>query len=127
MKVRCGVDLASVVDLERRMSRARNDAIARFWTPVERAQSYERAASLAARWAAKEAVMKVLGEGLGRIDPQDIEVQVVDGRPRLALHGSAAARADLLGLAQWDVSLTHDATHAMAMVVAFEGADDERA
>lgn len=80
--------------------------------------------SLAARWAAKEATMKVLGIGIGRLDPTDIEVVSENHRPRLRLHRNAAKEAYSLGLSKWSVSLTHEAGWAMAFVVAIGGIDN---
>ena len=74
---------------------------------------------LAARFAAKEAVMKALGIGLGACKFRDIEVRRHDsGRPELVLHGLAAERAAAAGLHSWQVSLTHTAAVAAAMVLA---------
>ncbi len=74
---------------------------------------------LAARFAAKEAVMKVLGIGLGACKFRDIEVKRHDsGRPELVLRGLAAERAAAAGLHSWQVSLTHTAAVAAAMVLA---------
>ena len=74
---------------------------------------------LAARFAAKEAVMKVLGVGLGACKFRDIEViRHPTGRPELVLHGLAAERADAAGLADWQVSLSHTDSVAAAMVLA---------
>ena len=74
---------------------------------------------LAARFAAKEAVMKVLGVGLGACKFRDIEVvRHPDGRPELVLHGLAAERAAAAGLADWQVSLSHTESVAAAMVLA---------
>ena len=74
---------------------------------------------LAARFAAKEAVMKVLGVGLGACKFRDIEViRHASGRPELVLHGLAAERANAAGLADWQVSLSHTDSVAAAMVLA---------
>ena len=74
---------------------------------------------LAARFAAKEAVMKVLGVGLGACKFRDIEViRRASGRPELVLHGLAAERANAAGLADWQVSLSHTDSVAAAMVLA---------
>lgn len=75
-------------------------------------------ASLAARFAAKEAVAKALGAPAG-MHWTDAEVYVEDsGRPRLRVTGTAAARAAELGVRSWHVSLSHDAGVASAVVVA---------
>lgn len=78
-----------------------------------------RAASLAGRWAAKEAVLKTLGVGIGGVPLTDIEVlRTESGQPVVGLHGQAAERADALGLHQWQVSISHDGDYAVAFVVA---------
>jgi holo-[acyl-carrier protein] synthase len=80
-----------------------------------------RVESLAARWAAKEAVAKALGTGIGRAAFREIEVlQDGDGCPSLLLHGGAAQVAADKGLSQWALSLAHDGGLALAFVVARE-------
>ncbi|MFJ5529603.1 holo-ACP synthase [Streptomyces sp. NPDC093261] len=75
-------------------------------------------ASLAARFAAKEAVAKALGAP-GGLHWTDAEVYVEDsGQPRLRVTGTVAARAAELGVTSWHVSLSHDAGVASAVVVA---------
>ncbi|MFG2139381.1 holo-ACP synthase [Streptomyces sp. NPDC048650] len=75
-------------------------------------------ASLAARFAAKEAVAKALGAPAG-LHWTDAEVYVEDsGRPRLRVRGTVAARAAELGVLSWHVSLSHDAGVASAVVIA---------
>ncbi|GHD48269.1 holo-ACP synthase [Streptomyces longwoodensis] len=75
-------------------------------------------ASLAARFAAKEAVAKALGAPGGLLWT-DAEVFVeASGQPRLRVRGTVAARAAELGVRAWHLSLSHDAGIASAMVVA---------
>ncbi|GAA3872304.1 holo-ACP synthase [Streptomyces sedi] len=75
-------------------------------------------ASLAARFAAKEAVAKALGAP-GGLRWTDVEVVPEDsGRPRLEVRGTVAARAAELGVTGWHVSLSHDAGVASAVVIA---------
>ncbi|BDH68773.1 holo-ACP synthase [Streptomyces albidoflavus] len=75
-------------------------------------------ASLAARFAAKEAVAKALGAPAGLLWT-DCEVYAEDtGRPRLRVRGTVAARAAELGVTGWHVSLSHDAGVASAVVIA---------
>ncbi len=75
----------------------------------------------AARFAAKEAVMKALGVGLGACEFTDIEVvrDEESGAPDLALHGRAAALADEAGVSRWLLTLTHShhAAHAIAVAL----------
>jgi len=86
----------------------------RLFTPTERSRSL---ASLAARFAAKEALAKALGapEGMGWLDAE--VVNGPSGDPRLDVRGSVQARADVLGVATMHVSLSHDAGIASAVVV----------
>ncbi|MFG3284632.1 holo-ACP synthase [Streptomyces sp. NPDC048111] len=75
-------------------------------------------ASLAARFAAKEALAKALGAPAGLLWT-DAEVYVEEsGRPRLRVRGTVAARAEELGVRGWHVSLSHDAGVASAVVIA---------
>lgn len=74
-------------------------------------------ASLAARFAAKEALAKALGAPVG-LHWHDAEVhRGEDGRPHLSIHGTVAARAEQLGARRTHISLSHDAGIASAVVV----------
>ena len=74
--------------------------------------------SLAARFAAKEAVAKALGAP-GDLRWHDTEVTVGEhGRPHLEVRGSVARRATALGITSWHVSLSHDGGIASAVVIA---------
>ena len=73
----------------------------------------------AVRWAAKEAVMKALGVGLGEVDLREIEVVRADsGEPSVHLHGRAAKRAADKGVSSWLLTLTHTDVTAQAIAVA---------
>ena len=75
--------------------------------------------SLAARFAAKEAVMKALGVGLGAFAWHDVEVlRQGSGRPQLVVRGRAAALAAQCRVSHWQISLTHTALIASAVVAA---------
>ena len=75
-------------------------------------------ASLAARFAAKEAVAKALGAPVG-LRWTDVEVHnATGGRPHLEVRGTVAERAAQLGVVRWHVSLSHDAGIASAVVIA---------
>ena len=86
----------------------------RLFTPLERDRPL---ASLAARFAAKEALAKALGAptGLGWLDAE--VVNAPSGDPRMDIRGSVLARAEELGVASVHVSLSHDAGIASAVVV----------
>ncbi len=121
-----GVD---AVDIDRfRKVLARRPALAgRVFSEAERADAAGRAdpaPHLAARFAAKEAVMKALGTGIGGFALRQVEVvrDRVGGRPagppRLRLSEGAAALAAAHGVATWHLSLTHTERVAVAVVVA---------
>jgi len=92
--------------------------IERVYTPEEAAFCRGRVPELAARFAAKEAVMKALGTGARSVAWRDIEV-LPDrrGKPLVYLYGGAARRAETIGLEAIDVSLSHLDSFALAVVV----------
>ena len=113
MIVGVGID---VVDVERfGLSLTRTPGLsARLFTPAEASRPL---ASLAARFAAKEALAKALGAPVG-LAWHDAEILSEDsGRPVLEMRGSVLRRADDLGVASVHVSLSHDAGIASAVVV----------
>ena len=118
--LRCGIDLIDIERVAAGIERHGERFMQRFFTPGERADCEDRPARLAARLAAKEAVAKALGTGIGAVRWRDIELRCegAEGRPELRLHGAAARVAAGLGLRHWDVSLTHTAGQAAAVAVA---------
>lgn len=116
-----GVD---VVEIERfRRSLARTPSMReRLFTPVELAYVAPQAdpvPSLAARFAAREAVMKSLGLGLGAFGFHDVWVERAEsGAPSLAFAGRAAELAVEAGVQRWHLSLTHSELVAVAYVIA---------
>ncbi|MBY8883831.1 holo-ACP synthase [Streptomyces sp. PTM05] len=120
MIIGVGIDVAEIARFEEALRRT--PALAdRLFVPAElRLPDGERrgAASLAARFAAKEALAKALGAPPGLLWT-DAEVCAEDsGRPRLEVRGTVAARAEALGVRTWHVSLSHDAGVASAVVIA---------
>jgi holo-[acyl-carrier protein] synthase len=109
-----GIDVVQVARLERALARTPRLG-ERLFTDAERSLRPE---SLAARFAAKEAVAKALGAP-GGLRWRDAEI-VTDpgGRPRLMLHGGVAAEAEAQGISTWHLSLSHDGGVATAVVVA---------
>jgi holo-[acyl-carrier protein] synthase len=116
-----GTDL---VDLDRfRSALARRPGLARrLFRDGERVDAERRVdptQRYAARFAAKEAVMKALGVGIGAFPLRDVEVVTApSGAPSVRLHGRAAALAAERGVREWRLSLTHTAHLAQAVVVA---------
>lgn len=119
----CGVGIDAVdVERFRRVMVRRPRLAERVFTGAERtdaARAKDPAPRLAARFAAKEAVMKALGVGLGAVGLKEVEVVRSDsGEPRLVLSGRAADLAVDRGIERWLVSLTHTEIVAFASVLA---------
>jgi holo-[acyl-carrier protein] synthase len=116
-----GVDLVEVDRMRTVLARTPTMA-ERLFTPGER--TYAESANdpserYAARFAAKEAVMKALGVGLGSVDWHDIEVVRSDsGAPELVVTGRAQVLAAEAGVTRWLLTLTHTASMAEAIAVA---------
>ena len=91
----------------------------RLFTSTELAENGENMASLAVRFAAKEAVAKAFGTGIGHVTWHDIEICRGElGEPILYLHGAAERLAAEQHLDTWALSLSHTQKHAIAFVVA---------
>jgi holo-[acyl-carrier protein] synthase len=117
--VRCGIDMIEISRVEAGIARLGERFLNRFFTPAERAECADKPNRLAARIAAKEAVAKALGTGIGDVSWQEIEIlSDARRRPVLHLHGAAARLSQEMGLTAWDVSLTHTETYASAVAVA---------
>lgn len=113
MIIGVGIDVCDVDRFAETIAR-RPGLIARLFTEAEAERPI---ASLAARFAAKEALAKALGAPAG-LAWRDAEVVTdADGRPSLLLRGSVARRATELGVADVHVSLSHDAGIASAVVI----------
>ena len=116
-----GVDLCEVDRM--RMALDRTPSLrARVFTDEEQAYCDQRrdpTERYAARFAAKEAVAKALGTGIGVVAWTEIEIiRGPQRQPELRLHGTAARLAAELGLSEWAVSLSHTHQHAVAFAVA---------
>ncbi|MEV6650352.1 holo-ACP synthase [Streptomyces sp. NPDC051219] len=120
MIIGVGIDVAEIDRFRAAMDRTPNMADRLFLEQELLLPSGERRgiASLAARFAAKEALAKALGAPSGLLWT-DAEVYVEDsGQPQLRVRGTVAARAEQLGVRSWHVSLSHDAGVASAVVIA---------
>ncbi|WP_084074125.1 holo-ACP synthase [Demequina sp. NBRC 110052] len=109
-----GIDVVEIERFELALERSPG-FLERVFTPAERELGH---ASLAARWAAKEALAKALGAPSG-MSWQDCQVvRELNGRPVFEMWGTVGERAAALGIASVHLSLTHDAGLASAVVVA---------
>lgn len=114
-----GVDLVDVKALEALLACGRSGFLNMGWTDVEQRDAGSNPERLAARWAAKEAVMKALKRGLGDVDPLDIEVATHSrGAPVVRLRGSAARAAEQAGVETIHISMSHEDGWAVAFAVA---------
>jgi holo-[acyl-carrier protein] synthase len=115
-----GIDVVPVARFDSASVRTKR-LIERLFTPAERFTAHgvaRTAESLAARFAAKEAVAKAMGSP-GGMSWHDAEVVVEDnGRPRLVIAGTVARKAEELGIRSWHLSLSHDGGIASAVVIA---------
>ena len=119
MILRTGVDILEIDRLRETVDRHGEHFMARIFTSAEQAECGINYSSLASRFAAKEAVSKALGTGIGDVGWQDIEIlRAESGAPTLILHGYAERLATQLGLKTWSLTLSHTREHAIAMVVA---------
>ena len=117
--IRCGVDMIECDRIAAGIERSGERFLNRFFTAGERQDCADKPYRLAARFAAKEAVAKALGTGIGDIRWVDVEVRTAEERrPRLALYGRAKELADEMGLTDWDISLSHSDSLAIAIAVA---------
>lgn len=117
--IRCGVDMIECERIAAGIERLGERFLKRFFTPGERQDCADKAYRLAARFAAKEAVAKALGSGIGDIRWLDIEIRTAASRrPELFLHGKAAELAKAMRLTEWDISLSHSDALAIAIAVA---------
>lgn len=116
--LRTGVDLIEISRIEEVMARHGKRYLERIYTAAELQQIGQEAESLAGRFAAKEAVAKALGCGIGDVGWKDIEILGDEqNAPGLTLYGAAAQKAQELGLESWSVSISHSLSHAVAVVV----------
>ena len=116
--LKTGIDLIEVERFRAQKPEIRQRFIERVYTEKEQEYCGENEQHLAGRFAAKEAVAKALGCGIGEVSWQDIEILNDDlGAPILRLHGKAAERAEALNLTIWSVSITHLKEYAAAVAV----------
>lgn len=121
-----GVDIVEVERIERAIARWGEAFLRRIYTPREIERSAAPivvSARLAARFAAKEAVMKALGVGWRALSWREIEIaNDADGRPIVRLHGAAQRIAEARGVTDVQIALSHTHDHAVANAVALGGA-----
>ena len=111
-----GIDIIKVARIRDTLARFGARFSRRVLTPAEQRYVRDRPETFAGRWAAKEAVSKVLGLGVRGIGWRDIEVErLPTGQPAVRLHGRAAERAGQLGMDRIALSITHESDYAVAI------------
>jgi len=111
-----GIDIIKVDRIRASIERFGERFSKRVLTTSEQRYVRMRPETFAGRWAAKEAVSKVLGLGVRGIGWRDIEVErLPTGQPSVRLHGRAAARAEQLGMERIALSISHESDYAVAI------------
>jgi holo-[acyl-carrier protein] synthase len=127
-----GIDMIAIPRVRRVLERHNQRFLQRVFTREEVAYCRGRIPELAARFAAKEAVMKALGTGARGVAWREIEVLPNRrGKPLVYLYGRARERAERIGLTGLDVTMSHEQEFAIAAVVGMrehqpEPAEDSR-
>ena len=118
-----GVDLVDIDRIIGVLERFPQRFILRVLTDAEAAYCRGRVERIAGRWAAKEAISKVLGLGVRGVGWREIEILPnYAGAPQVRLHARAARRAETLGLEEVTVSISHERRMAVAVAVAHQRA-----
>src|ERR671916_1473944 len=111
-----GIDIIKVDRIRETLARFGERFAARVLTPAEAAYVRSRPETFAGRWAAKEAVSKVLGLGVRGVGWREIEiVRLPTGQPTVSLSGRALRRAEQLGMTRIAVSISHESDYAVAI------------
>lgn len=127
MILRTGIDTIELSRLETLRPAIRARFIQRVFTPREVEQARDRFEALSGLFAAKEAVSKALGTGIGYVAWREIEiVHLPSGQPLVVLSGRAKSVAEKIGLESWSVSISHDRDKAIALAVAIGQDPDDR-
>lgn len=124
-----GTDIIEIRRIERLIKKWGDKFLNRVFCDGEVSYAKSRKAffcsSLAARYAAKEAVLKALGTGLSKGSWLDIEITSLNGCPRVILKGKTKALADLRQVKCFHLSLSHCGDYAVAFAVAEGRVDNE--
>lgn len=119
MILRTGVDLIEISRVSDVIARHGKHYLEQIYTSAELEQCGKNVKSLAGRFAAKEAVAKALGTGIGEVTWKEIEILGDEqNAPMLTLRGAAERKSKELGLMNWSVSISHSISHAVAFAVA---------
>ena len=110
-----GVDIIEIARIEKAIARWEERFLQRVYTDAELKLCRQKPSRLAARFASKEAVMKLLGTGVKGVCWKDIEtLSQPSGKPLVNLYGGAQTEAERLGLKEIAISLSHSKEYAIA-------------
>jgi holo-[acyl-carrier protein] synthase len=114
-----GVDIIEIGRIKEAINNWGEKFLSRIYTEAELAAYRHKPSSLAARFACKEAVMKLLGTGRNGVSWREVEtLSHPGGKPLVNLHGRAQSKAGELGIKEIAVSLSHCKEYAIAYVSA---------
>lgn len=125
-----GIDIVETARIRRSLDEHGEHFLSRVYTPAEQAycarSKLRHVEHLAGRFAAKEAILKVLGTGWrGGIAWTDIEIlPEPSGQPRVTLTGESLRIATQLGITRWHITISHIQTHATASAIGERGEDE---
>jgi holo-[acyl-carrier protein] synthase len=112
-----GIDMIEIARLEKAIARRGEGFLRRVYTDSELRLYRKKLSSLAARFAAKEAVIKAMGKPTTGASLREIEIlSDPRGKPVVNLHGKAQGQAQGLGLNKFAISLSHSREYAIALV-----------
>ena len=119
MSSEVGIDIIETARIRNVLEKHPRRFLDRVYTQWEQLYCRNNVLHLSGRWAAKEAVSKVLGLGVRGVGWREIEVLPNRaGQPQVHLHGRASARAQALGLGEMTVSISHERRMAVAVAMA---------
>ena len=111
-----GIDIIKIERIAAALKRHGDRFPKRVLTESENRYVRNRPQNFAGRWAAKEAVSKVLGLGVRGVGWTEIEIlRLPTGAPAVKLHGRAARRAEQMGMGRIAVSISHEGDYAVAI------------
>jgi len=120
INIKTGIDLVHILRLKELSPPVRDRFLKRVYTDFELEEADNNYEILAGKFAAKEAVAKTLGCGIGQVRWQDIEILHDElGRPSLRLVGNAKTLGNELKLENWSISISHESEYAIAVAIAY--------
>jgi holo-[acyl-carrier protein] synthase len=118
LSINIGIDIVEIERIEQAVSSYHDSFLHRIYTNTELAYCNNRPSRLAARFAAKEAVLKMLGTGIQGANLKEIEIiSTSEGKPIVQLYGKIKNKATIQRITELSVSLSHEKKYAIACVI----------